>query len=613
MKTSTKPTPSRKAAKKAPIGFSQSTPIHMSGDDKPIVEREFANFRGFAGFNAAGPLANTLPVISTKGHEGIDKMMQDDTLGTCIALKKAAALSTPWSWEAASGEDETHKTHQAYLTEVFERLDAGEQDPNGINVGVVEKMRDILSAVEHGFSITNAVYCILEGGEFNGKYGVSDMKTKPPHGFQFETDEFGNILPDGLVQNYTDRLPVDQFLIASYNPPYGNPYGYSDCIRAYDRWNAKVLFQKFEAIHGERHGCGTWVVTESTDNPGTSAERAVVDSFLRGASAKSSARIPDKFTVNQFEPGAGSGDYWDTKINRLNMQIARAVFNPDKTGFSANDSGGAYAIGKVHMDMYLLIVTSLQRFVAGVMKRLGRRLIDYSFGPQDKYPNFVFAPMTSDQKHAWLTAVGQLTKDGYLNPADETVSKKVRELMELPEDPKLDPEMVKEQEANKAMQEADEDVDTEEADEENLAAPDPEAVIAAALAVVKENERTVIVAGPKAGKTTVATIAAERFKIKARYGDSLIGTADWPAMSERVAEWFETPGKWVIEGVVTVRAIRKWLAANPDTKPPFAVLVLQNAIQQRGKAHASMAASVTTIWNEIQPELEARGAKVVIV
>jgi hypothetical protein len=84
-------------------------------------------------------------------------------------------------------------------------------------------------------------------------------------------------------------------------------------------------------------------------------------------------------------------------------------------------------------------------------------------------------------------------------------------------------------------------------------------------------------------------------------------------MSQTVSDWFDVPGRWVVEGVATVRAIRKWLAAHPDEPVPFAIIVLSAPAQQRSAGQAAMAAGVTTIWNEIAPELEARGATVVVI
>jgi hypothetical protein len=597
----------------------------------PKVNKEFASFKGFtgAGFSATGtgPLINLLPVLSQRGHQAIDTMMTDDILGTCIEIKKMAALSSQWSWESAS-EDPQDVEDAKYLTTVFERLDSAEQDVDGVNIGVVNKLHDMASAVEHGYSITNPVMDVIESGEFAGLYGLCDMKTKPPHWFTFETDEYLNLLPNGLVYNYTDHLPIDQFLIYAYKPRFNNPYGFSDCIRAYDRWNAKVMHQRMESIYLERHACGTWVFTEDKDNPLNAAQRAQVDSFLKGAQAKSALRQTGGGTLTAYEPTGGAAGIWEGVINRDNVQIARSVFFPDKLGFSGGEkAGGAYALGEVHMDMWVLIVTSLQRDLAIQMKRLGRKLIVASKGEREKYPNFVFSQMTAQQKAGFITAVAQLTTAGYLDPSDPTVRNKVREMMELPEEDKVPPAPTPAAVApdpnapdpNADPSAAPANDPNAEPDVQNYAAPDAQAIVDQAMAeIAKTSGGVVIVGGPKTLKTTIATLARERFKIKVRHADSLLGTMggppdEWSATSEVVSEWFDAPGRWLVEGVVTARAIRKWLAAHPDEPVPFTIMVLSTPVQARGKGQASMAASITTVWNEIEPELEARGASVTII
>jgi Protein of unknown function (DUF935) len=576
----------------APEYFSQASAINLADDTpgEPTLDKEFAAFVSKGTFSMLG-LPNEMPVLSSKGMGIVDAMMCDDMVGTCIELKKTAALSVPPKWEPAS-DDPEHKKHADYLNEVLAQLDSGEQDADGVNIGLVNKLRDMLSAIEYGYSVTNVLYTTIDTGAFKGKIGIGDMKTKPPHNISFDVDEFLNIKPDGILYavqaGNPEKLPLAQFLVYSYRAKFANPYGYSDCIRAYDRWNSKRWVQKMWDIYLERHGCGTWVATYDKLNPPPANERAAVLSFLDGAQARSALYMSDRITMVPHEPTPGASSTWSEAIAARNQQIARALFNPDLTGFSAKDAGGSYSLGKKQFDMYLMIISSLQADISAVMKPLGRKLVTMSYGVQDQYPKLVFPPLTDETKVWFLSAVGAAVKDGVLVP-DQAVVDRVREVLELPEaepgavpmqpQPGMDPNNPNDPNAPEPdNQDAPEEVNPEDG---KFAAPDPKAVIDAALAVIGKNERTVIVAGPKAGKSTVATLAGERFKTRVRYADNLIGQMDWSAMSATVADWLDAPGKWVVEGVASVRAIRKWLAANPDKVPPFAVVVMSNAIQQR--------------------------------
>lgn len=118
--------------------------------------------------------------------------------------------------------------------------------------------------------------------------------------------------------------------------------------------------------------------------------------------------------------------------------------------------------------------------------------------------------------------------------------------------------------------------------------------------------KTVIVGGPKTGKTTKA----------AQLGGTVIHTDDerslnnFSAQSASAMRHFDTPGAWTLEGVTAVRALRKWLATHPTGKPCDTVIHLKTpkTAQTLGQAH--LAQGCETIWQEIAPELKKRGVAI---
>ena len=91
--------------------------------------------------------------------------------------------------------------------------------------------------------------------------------------------------------------------------------------------------------------------------------------------------------------------------------------------------------------------------------------------------------------------------------------------------------------------------------------PAPEAPPAPAPAP-SGGERVVIAGGPNTGKTTLADKIG---RPNTQHTDDLIGTYDWSGVSAHVAEsWMAQPGPWVIEGVATVRALRKRMELSPE-------------------------------------------------
>jgi len=120
--------------------------------------------------------------------------------------------------------------------------------------------------------------------------------------------------------------------------------------------------------------------------------------------------------------------------------------------------------------------------------------------------------------------------------------------------------------------------------------------------------RLVILGGPRTGKTTLARTFGT-LGVPVVSTDIYDDGRSWSAQSEAVAALFNAPGEWVIEGVTTVRALRKWMRAHAG-KPCDKVIYLVTPYPPISKAQFTLLKGVAKVWVGVAPELKRRGVEI---
>lgn len=136
-----------------------------------------------------------------------------------------------------------------------------------------------------------------------------------------------------------------------------------------------------------------------------------------------------------------------------------------------------------------------------------------------------------------------------------------------------------------------------------ISSDDATTALDAVVAAMAEHPRVVVCGGPRCGKTAVSVRASERYDRPVLFGDSLIGRLPWSEASLEVSHWFDIKGEWIVEGVVCVRSLRKWLARNVGEVPTFRVVRLTAGVHNLSSAQDGMAKGEATVWVEIAPAL----------
>lgn len=119
-------------------------------------------------------------------------------------------------------------------------------------------------------------------------------------------------------------------------------------------------------------------------------------------------------------------------------------------------------------------------------------------------------------------------------------------------------------------------------------------------------KRTVIVGGPRTGKTTLA----ETLGAPVIHTDTHITVGNFSAQSDAAVRHFDIPGDWTLEGVTAVRALRKWLESHPEGKPCDTVIHLARPHVSLTGGQATLGKGCETVWREIELELRKRGVSI---
>lgn len=120
-----------------------------------------------------------------------------------------------------------------------------------------------------------------------------------------------------------------------------------------------------------------------------------------------------------------------------------------------------------------------------------------------------------------------------------------------------------------------------------------------------------IAGGPRSGKSHLAaTLKRDGFRLHDGEELKRLGVGLGPDGSAAASRWLDESGPWICENVIMARALRKWLARNQTGLPADLFIQLDTQVTERVKGQQAMADGCQTVWDQIEPELVRRGAKI---
>ncbi|MCP3683992.1 MAG: DUF935 family protein, partial [bacterium] len=132
---------------------------------------------------------NPDPLYQKKGdYQLFDDMLRDDQIAAVLNLKKLMIIDSQWEIEVEGLEEEGEGGKKEEAKNFLEW-----QLREGMDEIFEKKLLNILTALGYGFSLSELIWSITDEPEYKGKIILSKLKTRPPHTFEFDQNDYGDI------------------------------------------------------------------------------------------------------------------------------------------------------------------------------------------------------------------------------------------------------------------------------------------------------------------------------------------------------------------------------------------------------------------------------------
>jgi len=322
-----------------------------------------------------------------------EMMMRDEQVASCVGYLIFARLASGFTISPASG-DETDKKVAAALEDNFKRLQRS---------SIVRLLQNAMDAIPIGFSVQEKVWAEPNtSGEFRGLQYYKTFRPIPQETVTFKQDPFGELEPDGMWQakphmtyeGFTspsafNHLPIDRFVIWSWQQRNGNPLGLSVLRPAYRWYMWKDMMVRWWAKYMERHGqpWTTAVVKEGS----TPAQRSEIMQKLSRFIIDRVLLITQGQKVEFKEPSATATANFEQAITKADRAIARCAFTPSLLTEHGGEVG-SFALGQSHKNVFEWPLQHLAETLQDevMTEQVGRPWVDHNFGPDVEAPIWNF-------------------------------------------------------------------------------------------------------------------------------------------------------------------------------------------------------------------------------
>lgn len=395
----------------------------------PTVDMEERADKGFDNWNQFNP-----DDIARKrgGLRLYETMHNDDKLRGIHDFKAKATLSVDFEVIPASDNPLDVTIAEFVKKENIDKLD-------------IIPFKDVLTNLYDtwylGFKIAELNWAVR-----NSKVVVGNIKCKNSKQFDFKTDDFGNLDPNGVYQiPHNAYLPSDKFIIWTHPIIKDmNWYGESDYKAVFREWWAKDVMIKMRNYSAQAYGQPIRKVLMDVDKL-TDDQRTGIRSVVDNLQDNLAIYIPAEFDketkqwipmvdISFLETARKTTEEYNSTIENLNTAMSRRLLVGDKLGYTDSQTG-SYNSFKTSLDILWIVLSEIMGKTSDVMNaQLVKRIVLANWPNVTEFPKFKFHTVKDEITKDKMEIIKMGLDSGVIYAEEEWL----RKYLNLPE---LTPEM----------------------------------------------------------------------------------------------------------------------------------------------------------------------------
>ncbi|MGE4319778.1 MAG: DUF935 family protein [Deferribacterales bacterium] len=306
---------------------------------------------GNSTFNINGIMPNPDVLFGKSGVNMtvFEEMTQDAHIYAKLEQLKDSVLSMSWDIKPVSDDDRAYEK-AAFVKEALRTL------------GVNSLLRDMMLAIEYGFSVVELVWELKEG-----MWYPKDALGRRADRFAFNTDG-GLQLMDGYARTALDEKY--KFIIHRNSPKNENPYGTPVLSKCYWPWMFKKAGFRYWLTVAEKYGVPTVLALfESLDDEDGRERAKELAQNLYNIQNDAAVALANVDSVQVLETKGTSDDFYNL-VQMCNMEISKAITGEVLT--SDTSSNASYSLSVQHQKT---LDSKSRKVAAALAETLSRTLV----------------------------------------------------------------------------------------------------------------------------------------------------------------------------------------------------------------------------------------------